>query len=90
MGTARYASIASHEGYEQCRRDDLESLGYLLLYFLIGKLPWQGIQIHNKTEKYKEIGRLKKMAQIDYLLKPYGEDALNLYRYFEYVKALKF
>ena len=90
VGTARYASIASHEGYEQCRRDDLESLGYLLLYFLIGKLPWQGIQIHNKSEKYAEIGRLKKMAQIDLPLKPYGEDAAVLFRYFQYVKALKF
>jgi serine/threonine protein kinase len=90
VGTARYASIASHEGFEQCRRDDMESLGYLLLYFLIGKLPWQGIQIHSKTEKYAEIGRLKKMAQIDDLVKPYGEDCLVLYRYFEYVKGLKF
>ena len=90
VGTARYASIASHEGFEQCRRDDLESLGYLLLYFLIGKLPWQGIQIHSKTEKYAEIGRLKKMAQVDYLLKPYGEDYLVLFSYFEYVKTLKF
>lgn len=68
VGTARYASIASHEGFEQCRRDDLESLGYLLLYFLIGKLPWQGIQIHSKTEKYKEIGKLKRAAKIDSLL----------------------
>ena len=90
VGTARYASIASHEGFEQCRRDDLESLGYLLLYFLIGKLPWQGIQIQSKSEKYAEIGRLKKAAQLDYLLKPFGEDCLVLYRYFEYVKALKF
>ena len=57
---------------------------------MIGKLPWQGIQIHNKSEKYAEIGRLKKMAQIDLLLKPYGEDATVLFRYFQYVKALKF
>lgn len=61
-----------------------------MLYFLIGKLPWQGVQIHNKTEKYAEIGRLKKMAQIDYLLKPFGEECLVLYKYFECVKSLKF
>jgi casein kinase 1 len=60
VGTARFASIASHMGYEQGRKDDLESLGFLLLYFLRGKLPWQGIQIKNKTEKYAEIGRIKK------------------------------
>lgn len=64
VGTARYASIASHLGHEQGRKDDLESLGYLLLYFMRGKLPWQGIQIKSKTEKYAEIGRLKKETKL--------------------------
>lgn len=52
VGTARFASIASHQGHEQGRKDDLESLGFLLLYFLRGKLPWQGITIKDKTLKY--------------------------------------
>ena len=39
IGTARYASIASHLNYEIGRKDDLESLGYLLLYLVKGVLP---------------------------------------------------
>lgn len=77
VGTARYASIASHMGYEQGRKDDLESLGFLLLYFLRGKLPWQGVQIKNKTEKYAEIGRIKKESSIEQLCKPLGDGAGN-------------
>jgi serine/threonine protein kinase len=58
-GTARYASIAAHNNTEQGRKDDLESVAYILIYLFKGKLPWQGIKHKDKKERYRLIGEKK-------------------------------
>ena len=59
IGTVRYNSINANEGFEQSRRDDLESAGYVLIYFIKGELPWQDLTANNKEEKYRKILRMK-------------------------------
>lgn len=54
-GTARYASISALFGNEQSRRDDLEALCYILIYFYAGALPWQGLNAKTTKEKYEAI-----------------------------------
>lgn len=86
-GTARYASINTHAGIEQGRRDDLEGIAYVLLYFLRGALPWQGIDTRNREEKYKRIYETKMNTSVEDLCTGFPEEFSI---YLNYCKSLKF
>uniref|UniRef100_A0A093ULP7 Casein kinase I like hhp1 n=1 Tax=Talaromyces marneffei PM1 TaxID=1077442 RepID=A0A093ULP7_TALMA len=85
VGTARYASLHVHRGIEHSRRDDMESLGYMLLYFLRGSLPWQGVKAESKEELYRKIGDMK----IDTEALCQGLPSA-FRKYFKHVRFLKF
>ena len=52
---------------EQSRRDDIEAIGYVLMYFLRGSLPWMGLKIHRKDDKFRKIYEVKKNTSTEEL-----------------------
>ena len=86
-GTARYASINAHLGHEQSRRDDMESLGYVLMYFNRGSLPWQGLSAANKKQKYEKISEKKGSTSIENLCKGFPSEFAM---YLNYCQSLRF
>lgn len=86
-GTARYASVNTHVGVEQSRRDDLEAIGYVLMYFNRGSLPWQGLQAAGKDQKYEKIKEKKMRTPAEVLCKHFPNEFVS---YFNYCRSLHF
>ena len=87
IGTARYCARNAHRGYEQGRRDDIESIGYVLMYFLLGVLPWQGLKIKKNEDQFEKIAEKKYNTPFEDLTEGQPEEFLL---YFKYIDALKF
>jgi serine/threonine protein kinase len=86
-GTARYASLGAMTGQEQSRRDDLEALGYLWMYFLRTSLPWSTVVAQNQAEKLAKILEKKRLTSFESLCEGFPSEFVT---YFQMVRQLKF
>ena len=87
IGTARYASINTHFGVEQSRRDDIESLGYMMIYLMKGNLPWQGMVNSNPKKKYDKIKKLKIEVKLQDLCSGLPKECI---KFIQYARDMKF
>jgi serine/threonine protein kinase len=101
LGTARFMSVNSHEKNEQCCIDDMYSIGYMILTFMIGKLEWSGIKEKEKRKRYNKIYDIKKQTTNEKLVENVScEDCRiselvcsakhNLKSYFDYLDQCEF
>ena len=87
IGTARYCGRNAHRGYEQGRRDDIESIGYVLMYFLLGVLPWQGLKVKKNEDQFEKIAQKKYSTSFEELTANQPQEFLL---YFKHVDKLNF
>lgn len=80
-GTARYASINTLRGFTQSRKDDLESLAYVIIYLSKGTLPWANITSDNKDELYNLITKVKFETTVENLCSGLPQQFLDFVRY---------
>ena len=86
-GTSRYASVYSMAGNEQSRRDDIESIGYMIIFLMKKKLPWQGIRGNSYKECYHKLYIMKKNIETEELCKGLPKEMID---YMNNAKSLKF
>ena len=87
VGTARYASINNHLGIEQSRRDDIESLGYMMVYFLKGNLPWFGLVNPDSNKKFDRIAKVKTETKLETLCAGLPKEIIT---FIQYARNMKF
>ncbi|CAD8047390.1 unnamed protein product [Paramecium primaurelia] len=81
VGTARYASIAAHKGQELSRKDDVESLFYVMIFCLKGTLPWQNLRHIPDDQRTQKIGELKETTDPKVLFKDLPIEFIKIYEY---------
>lgn len=86
-GTPRYASINNHLGVELGRNDDLESLGYMFVYFLRGRLPWSGLKGATDEEHRHKILEKKRSIPLEHLCETFPPEFVA---YLRYTRSLRF
>ena len=86
-GTTKYSSANTIRGGEQSRKDDLESVAYMIIFFMKGDLPWEHIKSNNEINKYYKIYMMKKNLPVQQLCKGLP---IQIYYFLKYVKRLNF